>query len=90
MAENSWWEESAQEFADGFNESPSQVVKTVERRKLDAHSEASVLDNGRVVIQSVNGIEIILGPERAQALLDLLYGYRDLFYQKTHPAGSGE
>ncbi len=82
--EKNWWEESPEEFAEGFTEFPAQQVKMVERRRLDANSEAMVMDNGRVVIQSVNGIEIVLGPERAQALLDLLYGYKDLFYRQTH------
>ncbi len=63
-------------------------MKTVEKRRLDTHSEASVMDNGRIVIQGVNGREIVPGPERALALLDLLYGYRDLFSQKTHEKGS--
>ncbi len=81
-----WWDESPREFADGFQEFPAEQVQLVEKRRLDEHSEAWLLDNGRVVIQSdVAGIETVLGPARAHALLELLSAYQALLLEQAHP-----
>ena len=64
---------------------PEDLPKTVEKRNLDRHTDASVMDNGTVVIGSLqSGIEIILSPQRAFTLLDLLYNHRDLLYRHMH------
>lgn len=58
-----------------------------EKRKIDSHTQAWILDSGRVVISSTAaGIETVLSPERAYALLGLLYSHRDLLHQLCHNA----
>lgn len=44
--------------------SDQKLPNILEKRKLDAHLEASIMDNGRVVISTIEGgIECVLSPE---------------------------
>ena len=58
---------------------PEDLPAIIEKRKLDEHTHASVMDNGVIVIGSqTGGIEIILDAKRAFALLGLLYDHKDM------------
>jgi hypothetical protein len=58
---------------------------TLEKRKLDAQVDASILDNGRVVISSPEGgtetVFSVFSVEQAYNLLDLLSRYRDMLHR---------
>ncbi len=62
-----------------------QLPGTLEKRKLDAQVEASILDNGRVVISSTEGgretVFSVFSVEQAYNLLDLLSSYRDVLHR---------
>jgi hypothetical protein len=71
--------------------SDQKLPNILEKRKLDAHLEASIMDNGRVVISTIEGgIECVLSPEQASSLLDLLYNHRDTLYRLIHTAEEGK
>jgi hypothetical protein len=60
---------------------PEDLPAIIEKRKLDEHAHASVMDNGVIVIGSqTGGIEIILDAKRAFALLELLYDHNEKIY----------
>ena len=65
--------------------SDPKLPEMLEKRKLDAQVEASILDNGRVVISSPEGgretIFSVFSVEQAYNLLDLLSRYRDVLHQ---------
>jgi hypothetical protein len=65
--------------------SDPKLPEMLEKRKLDAQIEASMLDNGRVVISSFEGgretIFSVFSAEQASNLLDLLSRYRDVLHQ---------
>src|SRR5512135_121864 len=65
--------------------SDQKLPEILEKRKLDAQVEASILDNGRVVISSPEGgretIFSVFSVEQAYNLLDLLSRYRDVLHQ---------
>ncbi len=65
--------------------SDPKLPEILEKRKLDAQVEASILDNGRVVISSPEGgretIFFVFSVEQAYNLLDLLSRYRDVLHQ---------
>jgi hypothetical protein len=53
-------------------------LDTLERRKLDAHTEARIFDNGTLIVYSDwNGFQLVLNATKAAALLDLLSAHRD-------------
>jgi hypothetical protein len=60
----------------------------LDRCKLDAIMEATIFDSGRVLLTSAqHGVEVVLKPEQAYALLELLYKHHDLlhpFIQKAN------
>src|ERR1700694_4636789 len=62
-----------------------QYPGTLEKRKLDAQVDASILDNGRVVISSTEGgketVSSVFSVEQAYHLLDLLSRYRDMLHR---------
>ncbi len=65
--------------------SDQKLPEILEKRKLDAQVEASILDNGRVVISTIEGgretIFSVFSVEQAYNLLDLLSRYRDVLHQ---------
>jgi hypothetical protein len=61
-----------------------QFPTILEKCKLDAAMEATILDSGRVLLASAqHGVEVVLKPEQAYALLELLYRHHDLFHPFT-------
>ena len=61
---------------------PEDLPVIIEKRKLDEHTHASVMDNGVIVFGSqTGGLEIILDAKRAFALLELLYDHKDMLYK---------
>ena len=56
----------------------------LEKCKLDATMEATILESGRVLLTSAqHGVEVVLKPQQAYALLELLYRHHDLFHLFT-------
>ncbi len=56
----------------------------LDKRKLDAVMEATIFDSGRVLLTSAqHGVEVVLKPQQAYALLELLYKHHDLFHPFT-------
>jgi hypothetical protein len=56
----------------------------LEKCKLDAAMEATIFDSGRVLLTSAqHGVEVMLKPQQAYALLEFLYRHHDLFPPST-------
>lgn len=56
----------------------------LEKCQLDAVMEATIFDSGRVLLTSAqHGVEVVLKPEQAYALLQLLYKHHELFHPFT-------
>jgi hypothetical protein len=68
-------------------------LDTMEKRKLDEHTEARLLDNGMLIIFSDwNGIQLVLSAEKAMNLLDLLTAHKEVLFrfsqERDEPAGT--
>ncbi len=82
MSNQNWWEESPQEFADGFTEEKTHGVNLGQHRAM--FSEAT----GKLTILSELSSIVLSADETYRLLIWLHDNFRDGLYEKTHTAES--